>query len=103
MIYYVRLIALTALGVIALPATAFAQQQCAKRDQVVERLTSKYGEVRQSIGLAPNNGVFEVYASKNTGSRTISVTGANGVCHMVASGQALATISEHAEPAGDDV
>ena len=102
MTYFVRLVALATLGTVSLPAATFAQQQCAKRDQVLERLTSKYGEVRQSIGLAPNNGVFEVYASKDTGSWTILVTGVDGMSCMIASGQAFETLAGNAAPAGDD-
>lgn len=104
MTYFVRLITLAAFAIVALPAaaSASAQPQCAKRDQVVERLASKYGEVRQSIGLAPNNGVFEVYASKDTGSWTILVTGTNGVACLVASGQAFETLAGDTTPAGDD-
>lgn len=103
MTYFVRLITLAALAIFALPATASAQPQCAQRDQVVARLAQKYGEVRQSIGLAPNNGVFEVYASKDTGSWTILVTGTNGMSCMVASGQAFETLAGETTPAGDDV
>ena len=52
---------LMATTIVAAPASA--QQNCAQRDQILDRLTSKYGESRQSIGLAPNSGV----ASGRTG------------------------------------
>ena len=70
---------------------AFAQQNnnCADRDRVVERLASAYGESRQSIGLAPNNAVVEVFASLETGTWTITVTNTSGVTCLVASGQAF--------------
>ena len=70
---------------------AFAQQprNCAERATVVERLSSTYGEVRQSIGLAPNNSVVEVFASAETGTWTITVTNPAGVTCLVASGQAF--------------
>ena len=70
---------------------AFAQQprNCAERATVVERLSATYGEVRQSIGLAPNNSVVEVFASAETGTWTITVTNPAGVTCLVASGQAF--------------
>ncbi|MCP3971875.1 MAG: hypothetical protein GY717_16445 [Rhodobacteraceae bacterium] len=70
---------------------AFAQENrnCADRARVVERLASAYGESRQSIGLAPNNSVIEVFASTETGTWTITVTSPNGVTCLVASGQAF--------------
>ena len=71
---------------------AFAQQQnrnCAERERVVERLSSTYGESRQTIGLAPNNSVVEMFASLETGTWTITVTNPAGVTCLVASGQAF--------------
>ncbi len=71
---------------------AFAQQvnrNCADRERVVERLAEAYGESRQSIGLAPNNSVVEVFASLETGTWTITVTTPNGTTCLVASGQAF--------------
>jgi hypothetical protein len=102
MTYLVRLVSLAAFATILLPMAASAQQNCAKRDQVVARLANKYGEVRQSIGLAPNNGVFEIYASQDTGSWTILVTNAKGLSCLVASGQAFETHAGNTGPAGDD-
>lgn len=102
MTFRVRLISLAIFTAIILPAAASAQQNCAKRDQVVERLARKYGEVRQSIGLAPNSAVFEIYASQDTGSWTILVTNANGVSCLVASGQAFETHAGTTKPMGDD-
>ncbi len=82
---------------------AFAQQQpnrnCAARDQVVERLSSAYGESRQSIGLAPNNSVVEVFASLETGTWTITVTTPNGTTCLVASGQAFEPTNGDLTPA----
>lgn len=70
---------------------AFAQQvnrNCADRETVVDRLANTYGESRQSIGLAPNNSVVEVFASLETGTWTITVTSPAGMMCLVASGQA---------------
>lgn len=71
---------------------AFAQTQnrnCADRDRVVERLSETYGESRQSIGLAPNNSVVEMFASTETGTWTITVTNTAGLTCLVASGQSF--------------
>ncbi|MCT4557087.1 MAG: hypothetical protein N4A61_03395 [Pelagimonas sp.] len=77
-------------------------QNCAPRDQVVDRLASKYGETRQSMGLGSNNAVMEVFASVESGSWTITVTMANGVTCLVASGQAFEELAEALPPKGDD-
>ncbi len=86
---------------LALPMAAAAQgQNCGNRELVVERLTSKYGESRQSIGMAPQGRVVEVFASHETGTWTITVTMPNGVTCLVASGQSFEDIDEPIEPAG---
>lgn len=80
-----------------------AQQQrhCAPRDAVVERLASKYGETRQSMGLGSNNAVMEVFASPESGSWTITVTMTNGMTCLVASGQAFEELAEALPIEGD--
>jgi hypothetical protein len=81
---------------------AQTQRSCAPRPQVVERLASKYGETRQSMGLGSNNAVMEVFASLDSGSWTITVTMANGLTCLVASGQAFEELVEALPPKGDD-
>ena len=84
-----------------LPLAAQAQSQnCGNRELVVERLTSKYGESRQSIGMAPKGRVVEVYASTETGTWTITVTTPNGVTCLVASGRSYEDIDAPIAPAG---
>ncbi|PYG30593.1 hypothetical protein [Pelagimonas varians] len=80
---------------------AQAAQNCAPRDKVVERLAVKYGETRQSMGLGSNNAMMEVFASPASGSWTITVTMANGVTCLVASGQAFEELAEALPPLGD--
>ena len=92
-------------GILALAATTgFAQnaRNCAPRDVVVERLASKYGEARQSMGLGANNSVVEVFSSNETGSWTITVTVANGMTCLVASGQNFETLAEALPAKGND-
>lgn len=92
---------------LAMATTAFSAQaqtaptQCGPRAQVVERLAGKYGETRQSIGLAANNSVLEVFASSETGSWTVTVTTPAGLTCLVASGQAFAVLAEALPPSGD--
>lgn len=77
-----------------IPVGAMAQQNCAPRDVVVERLNERYSETRQSIGLGANNAVVETWASLESGSWTITVTMPNGMTCLVASGQAFELVDE---------
>lgn len=87
--------AILGLGALFASATLTqAQQNCAPRDLVVERLASAYGETRQSIGIGQNNVVIEVFASTDTGTWTITVTNTAGTTCLVASGQAFETLAE---------
>ena len=86
---------------LSLASVAFGQQDnCAVRDQVVARLEENYGESRQSIGMAAQNQVVEVYASIKTGTWTITVTLPNGMTCLVASGQSFERLEEPVKPAG---
>ena len=78
--------------------TAEAANNCAPRDMVLERLETKYGESRQSVGLGANNMVVETFASADTGSWTITVTRPDGMTCLVASGQSYETVAETAQP-----
>ena len=84
------------------PAYAQAPANCAPRDVVVDRLASKYGESRQSMGLGANNAVIEVFASDETGTWTITVTSAHGMTCLVASGQAFEDRADALPAAGND-
>lgn len=82
------LIAATNIG----HAQSFAS--CGDRTAVVERLANTYGETRQSIGLAANNTVLEVFASSETGTWTITMTTPGGPTCLVASGHAYEALAE---------
>lgn len=83
---------------------AFAQQarNCAPRDSVLERLSSRYGESRQSVGLASNNAVIETFASLETGTWTIVVTLNNGMTCLMAAGQGFEFVDSPAVKPGHD-
>lgn len=96
-----KLMMLATLLAMGLSGPAIAAS-CAPRDTVVDRLATKYGETRQSIGLGPNNAVVEVFASTTTGTWTITVTSAHGTTCLVASGQSFETLDEVLPIDGDD-
>lgn len=75
-------------------ANAQQRAQCAERNLVIDRLTTKYGETRQTMGLAANNGIVEMHASDETGSWTITVTHPNGITCLVAAGTSFEAIEE---------
>ena len=91
-------------GVIWATQNAHAQQQptCAQYQMVVERLQSRFGEVRQSIGLGQNNSVVEMFASTSTGTWTIVVTAPSGIACLVASGESWEALAEQLPAAGND-
>lgn len=96
-----KLASTAAAVALALPMAASAQSQnCGARHAVVDRLADKYGESRQSIGMAPKGRVVEVFASQETGTWTITVTTPNGMTCLVASGQSFEKLDEPVEPAG---
>jgi len=84
------------IGAMMLAAQQLPAQSrnCADRALVVERLAQSYGESRQSIGLASDNSVVEVFASMDTGSWTITVTRPGGPTCLVAAGQAFQYLNE---------
>ncbi len=75
---------------------------CAERAMIVERLQSKFGETRQSMGLGRNNAIVEVFASQSTGTWTILVTLPNGMSCLVASGESWEQLAEHVVAPGND-
>lgn len=75
---------------------------CADRAVVVDRLTDRYGETRQSVGLGQNNAIVEVFASDTTGTWTIIVTLPNGTACLVASGESWEQTTEVALIPGSD-
>ncbi len=82
-------------GVLVSLGQAAAQSgNCAPRQVVLERLTETYGETRQSIGLASNNTVVEVFASPDSGSWAIIVTNVRGLTCLVAAGRSFEALAE---------
>lgn len=83
---------------------AFAQgASCADRNLIVDRLSQKYGETRQSAGLNQNNGMVEVFASTDTGTWTILITMPNGKSCLMAAGKAWQGEAASVESTDEDV
>ncbi|MEQ9015935.1 MAG: hypothetical protein RLO38_15605 [Roseovarius confluentis] len=92
---------LTTALFVGMASSALAQgQTCGARDAVIERLAERYGESRQSIGMAPEGRVVEVFASLESGTWTITVTMPNGMTCLVASGQSYENLDEPLRPTG---
>ncbi|WP_235962671.1 hypothetical protein [Jannaschia marina] len=71
---------------LAAPALAQTQANCAPRDMVVERLSGHYGEAFSGGGLQSAETVFEVWVSEADGNWTILMTDAQGVSCIMAAG-----------------
>jgi hypothetical protein len=82
------------LPLILLAAPAFAQQNCASRDAIVDMLANRYGETRQSIGLGGGYQVVETFANLETGTWTIVITSPNGETCAVAAGEQFQILNE---------
>jgi len=65
---------------------------CAKRAEMVEKLNTRFGGSRQSIGLTPGGQALEIFAHTGTGTWTILLTLPNGTSCMMASGHTYQAI-----------
>ncbi|MEM9431836.1 MAG: hypothetical protein AAGA32_20495 [Pseudomonadota bacterium] len=68
---------------VPLPAEA---RSCGKRENIISRLGERYGEIQTGRGLSHNNGMVEVYSSKETGTWTILITMPSGETCLIAAG-----------------
>ncbi|MEM1314660.1 MAG: hypothetical protein AAGI51_08910 [Pseudomonadota bacterium] len=73
---------------------------CGKREAMVQRLETQFGETRQGFGLQRGSSIVEVFASSESGSWTILVTQPTGMTCMVAAGQNWAATPGEAKKAG---
>ncbi len=71
---------------IVVPGSLEAQQSCAQRDVVTNKLQTGYGETFTGGGLRNSTSVFEVWASEKGGTWTILMTKADGTSCIMASG-----------------
>ncbi|SIO20514.1 hypothetical protein [Vannielia litorea] len=64
-----------------------ADGPCGKREYFVDQLVDTYQEQPVAGGLQSENSLVEIWASKETGSFTILVTGADGVTCVALTGE----------------
>lgn len=76
-----------------LAVPAWAQNNCAKRTVVLERLADRFGEVRRVVGLDARGGLVEIYGNTKTGTWTMAVTAPNGITCLVAAGRHFEVIA----------
>jgi len=89
-------------ALIASPLVAQGARNCGPRDTVMIQLAERFGETRQAMGLGANNAVIEVFASRDSGTWTITATLPNGLTCMIASGQAFEPLAEVLAAKGND-
>ena len=90
------------LGLMVATSSADAQTpQCAAHDDVMNGLAVNFAETRQSIGMASDQTLMELYANTDAGSWTLIVTLPNGMSCLVASGTDYETVKEALPPAGE--
>jgi len=77
---------------------AAEQPKCGTRDEIVAVLSTKYGETRQAMGIGGGPHLFEVFASEETGSWTITATSLQGVMCVIAAGGDFELLNE---PSGE--
>jgi hypothetical protein len=78
--------AIVASGLLATASSAPAQNQCAKRNELVQQLDAQYNEKPAAVGQVDQQSVVEIYVSAQ-GTWTILVTGTDGGSCILASGE----------------
>ncbi len=86
------------LLIVAACTPAHAAPQCDGRDAVVALLADRYGENRQSVGIAGEAAIMEVYANDETGTWSITMTLPDGRMCLMASGVGYEVDVEHPTP-----
>jgi hypothetical protein len=84
---------LLSVALFAMASAAWAAE-CAPREVVVDQLTSKYGETRQSAALDQQNRLVEMFANLDTGSWTALATSPSGRSCVVSYGHSYEPITE---------
>lgn len=91
---------LVCLSTLAASTAAAQTANCSTRDHVVGHLADRFGEARQSIGLASGNRIVEMFASPETGTWTLTMTTPDGRTCIIGAGQAWEGIEDEVTPAG---
>jgi len=88
-------------AILAVFSTCAHASNCAPRDMVISRLTEKYGESQQIIGLTSDQRLLEVFGSAETGTWTILITGPRAESCVVSVGREFQNIQDALPPEGD--
>ena len=88
----IRLVAMLSLVLMAAPLMAQVPSNCAPRDHVAGRLSEKYQERVQAMGLDAQGNLMELWASEG-GTWPIIVSLPNGLSCLVGSAQAFGTFA----------
>lgn len=81
-----RMIASLTIAIVLTPVAAQAQQLCADRTTITDRLKTNYGESFTGGGVRNSESVFEVWMSEEKGTWTILMTMPNGKSCVMAAG-----------------
>ncbi len=95
--------AIIAVLILAQGASAQGRNNCAPRDQIIERLSERYGETRRAVGLNANQTMMELFASSESGSWSITITMPNGMSCLVAAGKAFESVTDPLLPTGQKI
>ena len=87
-------------GLVLLPLPLHAAAQCAPHDKVSAELAARFDEQPNSMGLAQDNTVMELYAS-GKGTWTLTATLPNGLTCLIAAGQNFETVTQTKAAKGD--
>ena len=74
------------IAALAVATQAQAQVACGERTAMLDKLSSSYGETRQSRGLSGTAAIVEIFASDATGTWSILQTTPDGKTCIVAAG-----------------
>jgi hypothetical protein len=88
-------------GVILATQIAHSAPQCDSREAVTALLADRYGETRHALGLAGEAAVMELFASKATGTWSITMTLPDGRMCLMASGMGFESVTEERAERGD--
>lgn len=80
------------------PHDAGAETGCAERGAIVARLADAYGQVRTGGAAAGALAFYEVFASADTGTWTILLSGLNGISCIMAAGEGWEPVAASAAP-----
>jgi hypothetical protein len=82
-------------------ALAETPATCAPHDVVERQLQRRYGETRQMIALAGPQVLVELYASRQGGTWTLTVTSPDGTSCLAGSGDAYEALGKTAAAPGE--